>query len=51
MHTKRKYFTPKVQEISLDNEIFILMTSTPPGDPFKSICWDSKEGIANDPYA
>lgn len=51
METKRKYTKPNVQEINLDNEISILMTSTPPGDPFKSASIEAQDNAYVDPYA
>ena len=47
---KKQWQEPKVNEIKLDNEISILMTS-PPGDPFKSASNESNDAANTDPYA
>lgn len=31
---KRIYNSPKINEILIDNEISLILQSTPPGDPF-----------------
>ncbi|WP_066627015.1 hypothetical protein [Labilibacter marinus] len=33
MKRKKRYFRPVVEEIDIDNEISLMMTSLPPGDP------------------
>lgn len=34
---EKSYTTPKIETIEIDNEISVIMMSTPPGDPEASI--------------
>ena len=53
--TKKKYNTPKIEEIRLDNQISLQLTSNPTTDPSKNLAprsrSDQNEDMSSeDPY-
>ena len=49
MKEKRIYSSPKVERIKLDNEISLILESTPPGGPGESLT-SAPEYFNNDPF-
>ena len=47
METKKKYTTPQVQIISLDNEISLALQSSPPEGPDETMNYNIEQDINN----
>ena len=47
--TKKKYTTPRIEQVKLDNEISLILQSAPPKGPFEFVS-NSPEYFNNDPF-
>jgi hypothetical protein len=47
--TKKKYTTPRIEQVKLDNEISLILASAPPLGPFE-LASKAPEYFNNDPF-